>query len=111
MAEYRQALCPVCGTAHGTEVTERVPGKHYIVLGRRNYWERVKDFDPDKPFGVIQETLGRGTFRMVGYFSPEEDINGFFPLVKARLLAAVAEWLAKGWITKADLTKAISKKP
>jgi len=101
--EYRQALCPVCGTAHGTEVTERVPGKHYIALERRNYWERTKDFKADKPFGVIQETLGRGSFRALGYFSPEEDVDGFFPLVKARLLAATKEWLDKGWITTTEI--------
>ena len=100
---YRQALCPVCGTAHGTQVTDRVPGKPYIVLERRNYWERTKDFDPNKPFGVIQETIGRGSFKVVGRFSPEEDTYGFFPLVKARLLAATKEWLAKGWITTTEL--------
>lgn len=107
MKEYRQALCPVCGTAHGIEVTDRVPGKPYIVLERRNYWERVKDFDPDKPFGVIQETIGRGSFKVLGYFSPEEDQNGFFPLVKARLLSAVREWLDKGWISREELEAAI----
>lgn len=107
MKQYRQALCPVCGTAHGIEVTDRVPGKPYIVLERRNYWERTKDFDPDKPFGVIQETIGRGSFRVLGYFSPEEDVDGFFPLVKARLLAATKEWLDKGWISREELEAAI----
>jgi hypothetical protein len=107
MAFYRQAICPVCGTAHGVEVTETVPGKRYIKLQRRNYWERVKGFDPAKPFGVIQETSGRGSFKLVGYFGPEEDKDGFFPLVKARLLAAVKEWVNKGWITRAELRQAI----
>lgn len=108
MSLYRQAICPVCGTAHGIEVTERVEGKPYIKLARRNYWERVKEFDPDKPFGVIQETLGRGSFRLVGYFSPEEDEDGFFPLIKGRLLAAVKEWINKGWITREEAERAIS---
>ena len=107
MAEYRQAFCPVCGTSHGIEVTDRVPGKPYIKLKRGNYWERTKSFDPNKPFGVIQETTGRGTFRLVGYFSPEEDVDGFFPLVKNRLLAAVKEWVTKGWISKEEAMAAI----
>jgi len=103
MSLYRQALCPVCGTAHGIEVTETVPGKKYIKLARRNFWERTKDFDPDKPFGVIQKATGRGSFRMVGYFGPEEDVNGFFPLIQQRLLNAVKEWVAKGWLTKEQI--------
>lgn len=103
MAVYRQALCPVCGTAHGMEVTETIPGKPYMVVSRRNYWERTKEFDPDKPFGVIQETLGRGTFKLVGRFNPEEDVDGFFPLVKDRLLQSVREWLAKGWLSDDDI--------
>lgn len=103
MSLYRQAICPVCGVAHGSEVTETVPGKPYIKLARRNYWERTKDFDPDKPFGVVQETLGRGTFKVVGYFSPEEDVDGYFPLVKQRLIAAVKEWVNKGWIIKEEI--------
>jgi len=107
MKQYRQALCPVCGTAHGVKVTETIPGKPYLKMARRNYWELVKDFDPNKPFGVIQETAGRGSFRFLGYFSPEEDQDGFFPLVKGRLLAAVKEWLNKGWITKEEAEEAI----
>ena len=107
MSLYRQAFCPVCGTAHGTVVTETVRGKPYIVLGRGNYWNRTKDFDPDKPFGVIQETKGRGSFNLVGYFSPEEDIDGFFPLVKARLLQATKEWVDKGWIKREEIEEVL----
>ena len=107
MSEYRQALCPVCGTAHGVEVTQTVRGKPYIKLKRRNYWERVKDYDPDKPFGVIQETLGRGSFKLLGYFSPAEDQDGFFPLIKARLLQATKEWMDKGWITREEIDEAL----
>lgn len=107
MTLYRQAFCPVCGTSHGTEVTETVEGKPWIVLQRRNFWERTKEFDPDKPFGVIQETLGRGTFKLIGYFSPEEDQDGFFPLVKARLLAATREWFNKGWITREEIEEVL----
>ena len=108
MSEYRQAFCPVCGITHGTEVTETVRGKPYIKLKRRNFWERVKDYDPDKPFGVIQETTGRGSFKLVGYFSPEEDEDNFYPLIKARLLQAVKEWMDKGWIARGEVDEALS---
>ena len=113
MAIYRQALCPVCGTAHGSQVTETIPGKPYMVLARRNYWEKTLEFDPNKAFGVIQETgLGRGrSFRVLGYFSPEEDEDGYFPLVKARLLQAVREWLDKGWISPQEATVHVGPAP
>lgn len=107
MSLYRQAVCPVCGTAHGVEITEAVRGKKYIKLARRNYWERTKDFDPDKPFGVIQEAAGRGSFKLVGYFSPEEDVNGFFPLIKARLLQALKEWRDKDWISEEEIKEVL----
>lgn len=110
MPEYRQALCPVCGSAHGKVATFRVPGKPYIKGNFVNYWERIKDFDPDKSFGVIQE-VGRGrgrSFKLIGYFSPEEDIDGYFPLVKLRLLNAVKEWLNKDWLSK-DEVKALAE--
>ena len=102
---HRQALCPVCGTAHGMKVTETIPGKPYMVLKRRNYWEITLEFDPQKPFGVIQEVgMGMGrSFKVLGYFSPEEDQDGFFPLVKNRLLQAVREWRAKGWISEEEV--------
>jgi len=107
MTLYRQAFCPVCGDYHGSEVTERVPGKEYIPLARRNFWERTLKFGPEKPFGVIQETTGRGSFKLVGYFEPEEDVDGFFPLIKKRLLKATREWLDKGWITKEEIEEVL----
>jgi len=107
MAEYRQAICPVCGRSAGTEVIETVPGKPYIKLAKRSYWERIKEFDPDKPFGVIQETVGRGSFRLIGYFNPEEDKDGYYPLIKLSLLNAIKAWLDKGWLTREELNEAI----
>jgi len=91
--QYRQVLCPVCGRAHGS----------------RAFWERTKDFDPNKPFGVVQE-VGRGrgaSFAQIGFFEPSEDTEGIFDLVKARLLQAVKEWLDKGWIKPSEVKKII----
>ena len=109
MKVYRQAICPVCGRAAGYQISERIPGKPYMVLKRENFWEKTENFDPNKPFGVIQDvSKGRGrSFKIIGYFNPDEDTDGFFPLVKARLLKAVEEWIAKGWITRQELKEII----
>lgn len=107
MTEIRQVPCPVCGVSHGQEVTETIPGKPYIALAKGNYWERTRRFDPNKPFGVIMETQGRGTLRQVGHFSPEEDKDGYFPLVKGALLSALEAWVAKGWISKEEVQNII----
>ena len=103
MSLFRAAFCPVCGMIHGQTVLETPPGKPHIALRRGNYWDKVSKFDPNKPFGVIQETTGRGTFSLVGYFTPEEDTDGYFPLVKARLLQATKDWIAKGWISREEV--------
>jgi hypothetical protein len=98
---YRQALCPVCGKAGGKRVTKTVEGKPYIPLAWENTWK--EEFDPTKPFGVIQETIGRGSFKVIGYFSPEDDPDGYFPLVKKRLIGAVRQWLGNGWLSKEEV--------
>jgi hypothetical protein len=76
-------LCPVCGRASGS----------------RAFWERTKDFDPAKEFGIIQDVSGgRGrNFTLVGRFGPQDEPE-LFELVKARLTSAVNEWRAKGWL-------------
>lgn len=90
VVEYRSAICPVCGTGHGKR-------------NGKNYWDTIT-FAPNKPFGVIQD-VGRGRgFAVIGYFNPDDDPDGHFPAVKARLLQAVAEWVAKGWIAKEEVT-------
>jgi hypothetical protein len=54
------------------------------------------------------ESNGRGTLRAVGYFQPEDDTDGYFPLVKARVLATVKEWLANGWLTEDEVSSLLS---
>jgi len=114
--EYRAAFCPVCGVAHGLKRLEYPTGSYWTGEGAVNYWEWLKErdeergLDKDEPFGVIQE-VGRGkkhSFGFVGYFSPEEDTDGFYPLVKARLLQAVRRWLANGWITPDEVANLVT---
>lgn len=97
ISEYRQVACPMCGTSHG-------------IRNGKNYWSYTQNFDPDKPFGVIQEVgLGQGrSFRVIGTFGPEEDTETF-NLVKSRLLTVVGEWRDKGWITDEDIKKVLGK--
>ncbi len=99
----KQALCPVCGRAVGY-LWERDP-IFKTKLRRINYWEKTKEFVPDKPFGVIQQAgmANLRGFQVLGHFNPEEDTEGFFPLVRARLLEAVKEWLEKGWLTREEV--------
>jgi hypothetical protein len=96
IVEYRQAICPVCGASHGKR-------------NGRNFWERTKDFDPDKPFGVVQDIgrVGKSGIRTIGYFGPDDDPDGYFPFVKTRLLQAVREWVDKGWIAPAEIITVI----
>ena len=104
--EYRQALCPVCGRGAGLKRVSYPSGLYGAEPGEVvNFWAETLKFDPDKPFGVIQEVGGgKGhSFRLLGYFNPDDDPDGYFPLVKARLLAAVGEWIAKGWISAEEL--------
>ncbi|MCK4786918.1 MAG: hypothetical protein KAV87_24385 [Desulfobacteraceae bacterium] len=85
--EYRSVHCPQCGLAHSLR-----------------FWGYTTGFDPDKPFGIIQETgLGKGrSFRVVGHLMPEDEPETF-QLVKARLLQAVTEWRDKGWISNEEI--------
>lgn len=99
----RQAICPGCGRAAGFLWQRDLLSR--AKLERLNYWERTRDFAADKPFGVIQQAgiANLRGFEVIGYFEPEEDIDGFFPWVKDRLLEAVKEWVLKGWLTREEV--------
>lgn len=85
--ELRRAVCPVCGTSHNLP--------HYA---------KTLDFDPAKPFGIIQDVMGgRGHgFTVLGHFGPADEPE-LFALVHDRLLAAVREYRAKGWVTQEEV--------
>jgi hypothetical protein len=99
----RKMACPCCGMTHGEKrLTKRKPFDLPEVGDTVNFWETVRDFDPDKLLGVIQEVgAGRGrSFTVKGRFGPEDDPDGYYPLVMRRLLAATKEALIHGWITE-----------
>lgn len=88
--EYTQVFCPCCGRAQG----------------QLEFWERTLKYDPQKPFGVVQDVgQGRGrSFQVVRYIGPG-DLPEHFDVVKRRLVQTVGEWVGKGWLTLAEVTR------
>jgi len=107
MTEWREPFCPMCGRTMGKRNIYLEPGKPWTKTGEENRWEATKDFTGDKPFGVVKGSEGRGSMKLLRYYDVDEDTEGYFPLMKARLLAVVSEWLAKGWITKEEVQEAM----
>lgn len=66
MTQYYQIICRLCGTAHGIR-SDHPQGKPHVRMNKRSYWQDTLDFDPDKPLGVIQESLGQGTILPGGH--------------------------------------------
>ena len=108
MSEWKEAFCPGCGLSHGKINIYDIPGKPWLKTDQENFWARTRDYVP-KPFGVIKETFGRGTMKLVRYYDIDEDTDGYFPHIKARLLTVVKEWVAKGWLTREEVEQAMGK--
>ncbi len=83
--EYSQVFCPCCGRSQG----------------QRDFWQRTLEYDPQKPFGVVQDVgQGRGrSFQVLRYLNPG-DVPELFDLVKRRLIQTVQQWRARGWLTE-----------
>lgn len=97
--------CPLCGVAHGTRnVYKQGENRKRVVEARANFWESPQSFEPGHPFGVIQQSLGRGLITTLRHIAPNEDPTGSFPLIKSRLLAVITEWVEKGWLDKEELS-------
>ena len=106
--EWKEAFCPLCGISVGMRNIYVDPKKPWTKTGEKNLWEETRAFNGDKPFGVIKSSEGRSSLKFVRYFDVGEDTDGFFPPMKARMLAAMKEWLEKGWITWEELEEAIA---
>ncbi len=108
-SEWREAFCPMCGRTMGKKTVYRQPGKPYFgIVRQENRWESTKEFTGEKPFGVVKSSEGRGSLKFERYYGIDEDQEGYFPLMKARLLAVIGEWLEKGWITQEEVSAALS---
>lgn len=107
--------CPVCGVSHGMKVTKRIKSKYYMPQEREPYYEVMsKQFDPDKPLGVILRHRGRskepgqGGNEFVGTFQPHEDPDDLFWGVKRQLVLATASWIRKGWLSIPEIEAALA---
>ena len=83
-------------------------------------WDAPSNYRTDirgRPFAIIQESNGYKKIKKVGEVREPEKMMDFlmdngmgipspFKLVKGRLLAAVADWVGKGWISREDLAAA-----
>jgi len=91
----------------GERTIYSVPGKPYFGIERHdNRWEKTKTFTGDKPFGVVKSSEGKGSMKFERYYGIDEDEEGYFLAMKARLLNIVSEWLEKGWLTKEEVEAA-----
>ena len=107
-SEWREAFCPTCGRTMGMKTILRTPGKPYMGIARReNRWEATKEFTGDKPFGVVKSSEGRGSLKFERYYGIDEDLEGYFPLMKNRLLNVIKEWIDKDWLSREEVQKMI----
>jgi len=93
------AICPVCGkTIH----EKRAIKAGYVTVDHIGYFASI-DWDPNKAFGFRQDVSGRGSLANPREYIEPEDSPELFEAVKARFLAALKEWLDKGWLTREEL--------
>lgn len=108
MREWREPFCVLCGRTMG--IRNITPdGKPWIKLGEVNRWKETLNFTGDKPFGVIKSSEGRGTMKFERYYDINEDAEGYFPLIKQRLLNVITEWVEKRWLTKAEVRQVLKR--
>jgi hypothetical protein len=77
------------------------------VTGHHLFWLDVQDIGANRPFGIAQESQGRGIIVNIQHFQPNEDPTGTYPLVKSRMFNMLREWIEKGWLDKGELYGAI----
>lgn len=109
---YDQALCPMCGTAHGTRAKVRKygrTGKTLYRFGMQNHYARLlEEWDENKPFGVTQKANGRGQPMDIEYWELDDPrAEPFVEPMKALMLLSVKRALKQGLITAEEVTQAI----
>lgn len=88
----------------------RQKGKPYFGIVRRdNKWAERGEFTGEEHFGVVKSSEGKGTLKTERYYEIDEDVEGFFPPMKARLLAIIGKWQDDGLLTREEIEGARSK--
>ncbi len=109
MGKWKECFCPLCGRTMGMRTVLRAPGKPYMGIARReNKWEERGEYTGEEHFGVVRSSEGRGTLKTERYYEIDEDVEGFFPPMKARLLAIIGQWKDKGLLTREEVDGALS---
>ncbi len=112
--EVRSAFCPVCGRAAGQRKKVKATGGtgYYLAADTESFWDWLNSQYPEgsAQFGVVQAVgQGRGkSFKVVRYFSPAEDQDGYYPAIKKRLLMALRTWLQRGWLTDGEMAAVLT---
>jgi len=108
MSEWREAFCQLCGRTMGMRTVYRMPGKPYFgIAARENKWEERGEYTEEEHFGVVKSSEGKGTLKIVRYYEIDEDVEGFFPPMKARLLTMIGKYHAQGLITREEIEGAL----
>ena len=107
MSEWREAFCPLCGRTMGMRTVYRQKGKPYFGIVRKdNKWEERGEYNAEEHFGVVKSSEGKGTLKTERYYEIDEDVEGFFPPMKARLLAIIGDWQTRGLLTREEVDAA-----
>jgi len=105
---YDQALCSLCGSAHGTRARERIKGRTGRTIyrfGVENWWTRLlQEWEMDKPFGVTQKANGRGKPMDIEYWDIDDPrAEPFIAPMRELLLLNIQRALKQGLISKEEV--------
>ncbi len=91
-------VCPACGRSYRLSVWDRILGGRLrgILAFGQGFNDAGRWCKPD-----VAVSDGAGLDAAVG--------AGFFSRLKARLLAAIDNWLGNGWLDRADLRDMLNK--
>ena len=110
MKQWREPFCPVCRRNMAIRTIYRSPQKPYMGIERQdNLWAKAQAYTGEIHFGVVKSSEGKGTLKMERYYEIDEDSEGYFPLIKDRILTTLKEWLDRGWLTPEEIERAIEK--
>ncbi|MFH1031153.1 MAG: hypothetical protein V1767_01080 [Chloroflexota bacterium] len=120
MTFITQYFCPVCGTNHGPRKIRDEEHKWGRYKERVNFWETLEErLNPDRPFGMIQESTGYKQLSKAIYITPDQDTeidpvtkgSRILPFIRNRILSVLKEWIEKGWIDKGDIQGIVENTP
>ena len=99
--EIPEAICPIC---RRSMIPQRrilsEGGVENTTVSSSPYWEM--EGDSTRHFAIILGSRGRGTLRLLRY-ADRVEVPELFESVKAHMVQAIREWLARGWLLPAEM--------